>query len=59
MSGDDQLITAGRKLPWGRMGSPADIAAAVAWLCSDDADYVTGSVLRVDGGYMASLSLRM
>lgn len=39
-------------LPWGRLGTPADIGKAVAFLTSDDADYVTGTILRVDGGYI-------
>ena len=34
----------------GRTGTPQDIAAAVHWLLSDDAGYVTGQVLHVDGG---------
>lgn len=34
----------------GRIGTPEDIAAAVHWLLSDDAGYVTGQVLHVDGG---------
>ena len=36
--------------PTGRLGSDADVAAAVAWLLSDDASQVNGEVLRVDGG---------
>jgi len=39
----------GRKLPWGRLGLPADIGKAAAFLSSSDADYITGSVLPVDG----------
>jgi len=39
------------RIPLGRWGRPAEIAAAVAWLVSDDAAYVTGTILSVDGGY--------
>ena len=38
------------RVPMGRIGTPDDIAAAVAWLAGADAGYVTGQVLRVDGG---------
>ena len=38
------------------IGIPEDIGKAVAYLASDDADYATGSVLRVDGGLMVGLS---
>ena len=38
-------------LPLGRLGTIDDIGHAVAYLVSDDAAYVTGSVLRVDGGF--------
>jgi len=41
------------RVPVGRMGTPADVAGAVLYLCSSAAGYVTGSVLAVDGGYLA------
>jgi 3-oxoacyl-[acyl-carrier protein] reductase len=37
-------------VPAGRLGSPEDVAAAVSFLCSDEAAYVTGATLSVDGG---------
>jgi 3-oxoacyl-[acyl-carrier protein] reductase/2-hydroxycyclohexanecarboxyl-CoA dehydrogenase len=40
------------KIPLGRMGQPADVAAAVAFLASDDAAYVTGEIVNVGGGYI-------
>lgn len=45
-----QIRDDGARLPWGRIGTPDDIAAAAAFLASAEADYVTGTVLRVDGG---------
>ena len=39
-----------KNIPMGRLGTPADIAKAVGFLCSDNADYITGQVLTVDGG---------
>ena len=41
-----------KQIPLGRMGSPADIAAAVAFLASDEAGYITGQVLSVNGGML-------
>ena len=41
-------------LPGGRMAQPEEIAGAVAFLCSDLCDWVTGAVLPVDGGYTAT-----
>jgi glucose 1-dehydrogenase len=38
------------EIPLGRMGNPDEIAAAVAWAASDQASYVTGTTIVVDGG---------
>jgi NAD(P)-dependent dehydrogenase (short-subunit alcohol dehydrogenase family) len=40
-------------MPLGRLGKPEEVAAAVAWLCSDAASFVTGHPLLVDGGALA------
>ena len=37
-------------IPYGRIGEPEDVARAAVWLASDEADYVTGTTLFVDGG---------
>ncbi len=48
---EDVIRREGDSLPWGRLGTPADIGKAAAFLASDQADYITGSVLCVDGGF--------
>jgi meso-butanediol dehydrogenase/(S,S)-butanediol dehydrogenase/diacetyl reductase len=47
------LTLMGRIMPFTRTGEPDELAAAFAFLASDDASYVTGVVLRVDGGMKA------
>ncbi|MGW8456435.1 SDR family NAD(P)-dependent oxidoreductase [Streptomyces niveus] len=42
------------RTPMGRWGEPADVAGAVTFLCGQDARFVTGAVLPVDGGYLAA-----
>ena len=49
---EEQIRIQGQKLPLGRLGKPEEIAAAVRYLVSDDAVYMTGSCLRVDGGIL-------
>jgi NAD(P)-dependent dehydrogenase (short-subunit alcohol dehydrogenase family) len=39
--------------PMGRMGKPDEIAAMVRYICSDEAEFMTGSVLTIDGGLTA------
>ena len=53
---EEEIQEAGKAIPWGRIGTPEDIAEAVAFLASDAADYITGAALRVDGGLVPGLS---
>lgn len=48
--GDEQKQSLLSSIPLGRLGSPADVAAAVRFLCSDEAGYITGQTLHVNGG---------
>ena len=48
---EHMLRAAHERTPAGRMVEPDDVAAAVAYLCSPDADMVRGQTLIVDGGY--------
>ena len=51
---DPKLLEAALvRIPKKRIGNPEDIGAAAAFLASDEADYITGTVLYVDGGYLA------
>jgi 3-oxoacyl-[acyl-carrier protein] reductase len=47
---DEQRDALKNQIPLGRLGSPNDVAAAVAFLASDAAQYITGETLHVNGG---------
>jgi NAD(P)-dependent dehydrogenase (short-subunit alcohol dehydrogenase family) len=51
---EDSLQGMGQGQPIGRLGTPDEVAAAVVWLCSDAAAFVTGHALAVDGGVLAT-----
>jgi 3-oxoacyl-[acyl-carrier protein] reductase len=53
---DPRLADYLKRIPLKRMGTPLEIGAAVAFLASDDADYIIGQTLYVDGGITAQLS---
>ena len=55
MKGDRKLMAKFReRIPLGRGAEPSEIAAVVAFLASDDASFISGVALPVDGGLMAS-----
>ena len=47
----------GKQIPRGRVGQPIDVAKACVYLASDDADFVIGNIMLVDGGTIALMSL--
>lgn len=49
---EEKMARASAKIPLGRLGKPEDMVGPVLFLCSDEANYVTGHVLVVDGGWL-------
>jgi NAD(P)-dependent dehydrogenase (short-subunit alcohol dehydrogenase family) len=54
-AGEEFQRRAGMSLPMQRVGRPAEVAAAAVWLCSDQASFLTGATLTVDGGMLAGV----
>jgi glucose 1-dehydrogenase len=50
LANPEQIVKAGTKLPWKRLGQPDEIARAVVFFCDPASDYITGSSLLIDGG---------
>lgn len=51
--GVEYLEAIERAHPMGRIGEPSEVAAAILFLASDDASFITGTIVPVDGGYLA------
>src|SRR5258707_2032823 len=47
---EEQLKAGGQSLPWGRLGRPEEIARGIAFVLSDDCEYMTGSTMSMEGG---------
>jgi glucose 1-dehydrogenase len=47
---EDQLASGAENIPWKRMGRPEELGKLAAFMASDDADYMTGSTVLMDGG---------
>ena len=56
-AGSDVRRQAAQATPMRRLGSIADVANAVLWLCSQEAAFITGAVLPIDGGQSAGIKL--
>jgi NAD(P)-dependent dehydrogenase (short-subunit alcohol dehydrogenase family) len=57
-AGERAQQLAAESVPLGRIGTTNDIAACVLWLCSEDASFITGVTIPVDGGQTAGTKLR-
>jgi 3-oxoacyl-[acyl-carrier protein] reductase len=47
---DDQRAAIGAAVPLGRFGTPDEVAATIRFLASDEAAYITGALIPIDGG---------
>ena len=52
---EEYLKFVNRLTPMGRIGSPKEVAEVVLWLCSSKASFVTGEIIKIDGGLLAGI----
>jgi NAD(P)-dependent dehydrogenase (short-subunit alcohol dehydrogenase family) len=57
-AGERAQQLAAESVPLGRIGTTNDVAACVLWLCSEDASFITGVTIPVDGGQTAGTKIR-
>ncbi|HEY7848975.1 MAG TPA: SDR family oxidoreductase, partial [Ktedonobacterales bacterium] len=50
---EERFAPVAAAVPMGRVGLPSEVAATAAWLCSDQAPFITGATLAIDGGRLA------
>jgi NAD(P)-dependent dehydrogenase (short-subunit alcohol dehydrogenase family) len=55
-AGEEMQRRAAMAMPMRRVGQPREVAAAVVWLCSDAASYITGTTVPIDGGKLAGMA---
>jgi NAD(P)-dependent dehydrogenase (short-subunit alcohol dehydrogenase family) len=55
-AGPEMQRRAGMAMPMQRVGRPQEVASAVLWLCSDEASYITGATLPIEGGKLAGMA---
>jgi NAD(P)-dependent dehydrogenase (short-subunit alcohol dehydrogenase family) len=55
-AGEAALRGASMAMPMHRVGRPEEVAATVAWLCSDGASFITGATIPIDGGKLAGMA---
>lgn len=55
-AGEEAQQQAGMAMPMRRIGRPEEVASAVVWLCSDQASYITGATVPIDGGKLAGMA---
>jgi 3-oxoacyl-[acyl-carrier protein] reductase len=55
LSLDEEIIRAGREVPAGRIGQPSEYGPMGAFLAGETGSYITGSMIRVDGGRVRSM----